>query len=64
MAKSSGGQIPIAVAAEAIAIGILSNTILKLFLGLSLGRARFRTFAAACLGAIAIASAVSIGLLH
>ena len=33
MAKSAEGQIPIPVAAKAIAIGILSNTILKLLLG-------------------------------
>ena len=48
MAKNADGQIPIAVAAEAIAIGVLSNTVLKLFLGLFLGKARFRKLASAC----------------
>ena len=38
MAKSAEGQIPIPVAAEAIAIGILSNTILKLVLGAAVGK--------------------------
>jgi uncharacterized membrane protein (DUF4010 family) len=60
MAKSAEGQTPIAVAAEAIAIGILSNTVLKLLLGLFLGRARFRKLASAWLTVIAIATAVSI----
>lgn len=60
MAKSAEGQIPIAVAAEAIAIGILSNTVLKLLLGLFFGRARFRKLASAWLTVIAIATAVSI----
>jgi uncharacterized membrane protein (DUF4010 family) len=64
MAKSAEGQIPIAVAAEAIAIGILSNTILKLLLGLSLGRARFRRLAPAWLAVMAIASVVSIAVLR
>jgi uncharacterized membrane protein (DUF4010 family) len=64
MAKSAQGQIPIAVAAEAIAIGILSNTILKLLLGLLLGRDRFRRLAPAWLAAMAIASAVSIAVLR
>jgi len=64
MAKSVEGQITTAVAAEAIAVGILSNTILKILLGLILGRARFRRLAPAWLTMIAIASAVSIAVLR
>lgn len=60
MAKSAEGQIPIPVAAEAIAIGILSNTILKLVLGAAIGRGRFRRLTPAWLAIMAIASAVSI----
>lgn len=60
MAKSAEGQIPVAVAAEAIAIGILSNTLLKLALGILLGRNRFQRLLPAWLGIMAIASAVSI----
>ncbi|HEX4920064.1 MAG TPA: DUF4010 domain-containing protein, partial [Candidatus Bathyarchaeia archaeon] len=60
MAKTAEGQIPVALAAEAIAIGILSNTVLKLFLGLFLGRAKFRKLASAWLTVIAIATSVSI----
>jgi uncharacterized membrane protein (DUF4010 family) len=62
MAKSAQGQIPVAIAAKAIAIGILSNTLLKLFLGLCLGKARFRRLASAWLTVIAIATALSIVL--
>jgi len=64
MAKSAEGLIPIAVAAKAIMIGILSNTVLKGLLGLTLGRARFRRLAPAWLTVIAIATAVSIAALH
>jgi uncharacterized membrane protein (DUF4010 family) len=64
MAKSAEGQIPIPVAAEAIAIGILSNTILKLLLGAVIGKGRFRKLTPAWLGIMAIASAASIVALH
>jgi uncharacterized membrane protein (DUF4010 family) len=60
MARSAEGQIPIPVAAQAIAIGILSNTILKLLLGIAIGRGRFRTLAPAWLALMAIASAASL----
>ena len=64
MAKSAHGQIPLAVAAEAVAIGVLSNTILKLLLGLVLGKAKFRKLASARVSLIAVASAVSLAVLH
>jgi uncharacterized membrane protein (DUF4010 family) len=64
MAKSAGGQIPIPVAAEAIAIGILSNTIMKLLLGAAIGRGRFRILAPTWLALMAIASAASIAALR
>jgi uncharacterized membrane protein (DUF4010 family) len=64
MAKSAEGQIPIPVAAEAIAIGILSNTILKLLLGAAVGRGRFRRLTPAWLAIMAVASAASIAALR
>jgi uncharacterized membrane protein (DUF4010 family) len=64
MAKSAEGQIPIPVAAQAIAIGILSNTILKLLLGAAIGRGKFRMLTPAWLGMMAIASAASIVVLR
>jgi uncharacterized membrane protein (DUF4010 family) len=64
MAKSAEGQIPIPVAAEAIAIGILSNTILKLLLGAAVGRGRFQVLTPAWLAIMAVASAASIAALR
>jgi len=64
MANSAGGQISISVAAQAIAIGILSNTILKLLLGAAIGRGRFRVLMPAWLTLMAIASAASIAALR
>lgn len=64
MAKGAEAQIPIAIAAEAIAVGVLSNTILKLVLGVAIGRNRFRRLLPAWLALLALASAVSILALH
>ena len=64
MAKSAEGQIPIPVAAEAIAIGILSNTILKLLLGGAVGRGRFRRLTPAWLAIMSVASAASIAAIR
>jgi len=64
MAKSAEGQIPIPVAAQAIAIGILSNTILKLVLVAAIGRGKFRILTPVRLAIIAIASAASIAALR
>lgn len=64
MSKSADGQIPLAIAAKAIAIGVLSNTILKLLLGLVLGKARFRKLTSAWVSLIAVATAVSLAVLH
>ncbi|MBZ5652576.1 MAG: MgtC/SapB family protein [Acidobacteriia bacterium] len=64
MAKSAEGQITIPVAAQAIAIGILSNTIMKLLLGVAIGKGRFRILMPAWLALMAIASAASIAALR
>ncbi len=64
MAKSAEGQIPVAVAARAIAIGVLSNTVLKALLAITVGRKHFRTLATAWLAAIAAATAASLAILH
>lgn len=62
MARSGGLNLDPAVAARAIAVGILSNTLMKALLALVIGRAGFRWLAAAGLGAMAIASAVSLAV--
>jgi uncharacterized membrane protein (DUF4010 family) len=64
MAKSAEGQIAIPVAAEAVAIGILSNTIMKLLLGVVIGKGRFRILTPAWLAIMAVASAISIAMLR
>jgi uncharacterized membrane protein (DUF4010 family) len=64
MAKSAEGQISTQIAAEAIAIGILSNTVLKLLLAAAIGSGRFRRLTPVWLAIMAIASAVSIAALH
>lgn len=59
MAKSVAAKVSAGVAAGALAIGIVSNTLVKLALALAIGRGRFRVLATAGLLAIAVASAAS-----
>ncbi len=63
MARSGGIALDPAVAARAIAIGILSNNVMKAALAATLGRASFRLIAVAGLLAMALAGAVSLALL-
>jgi uncharacterized membrane protein (DUF4010 family) len=62
MARGAIGSIPADVAARAIAVGILANTMLKLGLVLSIGVARFRTLVGLSLAAMAVAVAGSLVL--
>jgi uncharacterized membrane protein (DUF4010 family) len=62
MARSGGIELDPAVAARAIAIGILSNTVLKAVLCAGLGRASFRLIALAGLLAMALAGAASLAV--
>jgi uncharacterized membrane protein (DUF4010 family) len=62
MARSGGIELDPAVAARAIAIGILSNTVLKAALCAGLGRASFRLIALAGLLAMALAGAASLAV--
>lgn len=64
MAKDAAGRLAPAVIAEAIAVGALSNTLLKLAIGVAFGRARFRRFVAAGLAVVAVVSAVSLAWLR
>jgi uncharacterized membrane protein (DUF4010 family) len=56
MSRNVGGLGPLPVAAQAIAIGSLANTLLKLAIGLAIGRGRFRSIAVIGLTAIVFAS--------
>jgi uncharacterized membrane protein (DUF4010 family) len=62
MAKGAAAGVAPSVAAEAIAIGICANSLLKLGLALALGTPQFRRVSGAALAAITVASAVSIGV--
>jgi len=60
MAKDPGAQSPVATAATAIAIGVLSNTLLKLAVGMIIGVKQFRRVVAIGLSAVAAACALSL----
>jgi uncharacterized membrane protein (DUF4010 family) len=60
MARSSAASGVVSPAARAIAIGILSNTLLKGALAAVIGRGRFRALAVAGLGLMAVAVAASL----
>ena len=60
MAKDTGAQLPAATAATAIAIGVLSNTLLKLAVGAIIGVKQFRRVVGIGLSAVAVACALSI----
>jgi uncharacterized membrane protein (DUF4010 family) len=62
MSRMQGGAEVVALAAAAIAVGVLSNTILKLVLALALGRGEFRTVAGGGLVALALASGAGFWL--
>ena len=64
MAKDTGAQLPAATAATAIAIGVLSNTLLKLAVGVIIGGSGFRKVVGIGLSAVAVACALSIFWLH
>lgn len=60
MTRLGTGAEATALGAQAIAVGILSNTVLKLALALILGRGEFRRFAG--LGLVALGAASGVGL--
>ena len=64
MARSAAEPAMLLVAAQAIAMGVLSNTLFKLAITLVVGRGTVQTLAAAGLAAAAIASAASFYLLR
>lgn len=60
MSRSSAAGLPLDTAALALAVGALSNTILKLLVVVTVGRGRFRTLAGAGLVLMALAQGASI----
>lgn len=60
MAKDTGAQLPAPIAARAIVVGVLANTLLKLAIGVGLGAREFRKVVFVGLSAVAIACAASL----
>jgi len=60
MARGPGGSGQLALAATAIAVGVLSNTILKLGVVLFFGNARFRVIAGGILALMGVASVLML----
>ena len=60
LAQLTKTGMPADLAAKAVTIGVLSNTVVKLAIALVLGRGRFRPLAAAGLGLMAVALAAAI----
>jgi len=64
MAKNAGVQVTTGIVAQAIAIGVLTNMILKFFIGVLVGGKEFRRIVGIGLAAVALASAISLVLLR
>lgn len=64
MARGSAGAIGVDVAARAVALGILSNSVLKLALAVGLGRGAFRGTAGAGLTAMGLAGLAALLMLR
>ena len=64
MTKSASDGTSAAVAAQAIAIGILANSVMKTGLAVALGTPRFRLVGGTALAGMALALAVSVGVLR
>ena len=64
MARTVAKTSPLDLAALAIAIGVLSNTFMKMAIALILGRGEFRKIAGGTLAAMLAGGAVAVFLLH
>jgi uncharacterized membrane protein (DUF4010 family) len=62
MAKSTSAGVSPRVAAQAIAIGVLVNCVMKTGLAIALGTARFRRLAGAALAGMTVVAAVTIAI--
>jgi uncharacterized membrane protein (DUF4010 family) len=62
MVKLGREQLAVSMAARALGVGVLANTLLKLALALTIGRGRFRTAAGLGLGVLALVGAAALAL--
>jgi uncharacterized membrane protein (DUF4010 family) len=63
MTRGAAGTVPPAVAAVAIAVGVLANTAMKLGLALFFGAPRFRAIAGGALASMLVAIGAALLLL-
>ncbi len=64
MASQSRDGLAVEAAAAAIAIGVVSNTVLKLTIAVTIGRGAFRWYVAAGLAAVAAALVATLRATH
>jgi len=64
MAKSASEPAAVAAASQAIAVGILSNTLFKSAVAIVLGRGAVRVLVPACLAAMAVALVAALYFLR
>jgi uncharacterized membrane protein (DUF4010 family) len=64
IAKNAGVQVATGIAARAIAFGVLTNMVLKFFIGVLVGGKEFRWIVDIGLATVALASAISLALLR
>jgi uncharacterized membrane protein (DUF4010 family) len=60
MSQSSASGVPVELAAQAIAVGVLANCVVKASMALALGATPFRRVASIAIGAMAIAIAIAL----
>jgi hypothetical protein len=63
MTRNAATPVGIVLGAQAIAIGVLSNTVVKLAVALALGERRYRRAVAAGMGLLAISLALGLALI-
>ena len=64
MARNAAAGLAVSTAAQALAVGILSNTVLKLLLAVLVGGGRFRTLAGAGLAGMTAVGAITVWALR
>jgi uncharacterized membrane protein (DUF4010 family) len=60
MGQSAAAGVPVTLAAQAIAAGVLANCVVKAGIALALGATPFRRVASIAIGAMAVAIAIAL----
>jgi uncharacterized membrane protein (DUF4010 family) len=62
MAKNAAAGVPVTLAAQAIAVGVMANCVTKTGIALTLGARPFRRVASVAIGAMAVAIAIALAI--